>query len=82
MSRPADPTAVFLVYVGPRAVSGAPARDLTRHDVARIAYRRALSLTTADGIRPPQPDATSIRETAADLVGRGPYRRAQKELSE
>lgn len=72
------PPEVVLRFVGP-AVRGAPARDLTRRDIARIAYRRAFALTAADGIRPPQPDASQIRSTAADLVARGRYERVQKE---
>ena len=37
MSRPA------LVYRGSRALSGVPARDLTAHDVDRLAYVRHMT---------------------------------------
>jgi hypothetical protein len=77
MPRP-DPTQVLLRFVGP-AVRGAPARDLTRHDIERIAYRQALALTYADGIRPATPTAAAIRQMTDDLVARGRYVRVKKE---
>lgn len=75
---PLDPSEIVLRYVGP-PVTGAPARDLTRGDVARIAYRRALALTAADGIRPPTPSPSQISATVASLVARGRYARVKKE---
>lgn len=77
MSQP-DPSEVVLEFVGP-AVTGVPARDLTRADVARIAYKRALAQTAADGIRPPKPSPSQISATMADLVKRGRYARVKKE---
>lgn len=77
MSRPKHDR-ILLRYVGP-AVTGAPARDLTWHDVERIAYRRALASTAADGIRPPRPTADQINATAASLAERGRYRPVKKE---
>jgi hypothetical protein len=77
MSRP-DSLEVVLRFVGP-AVRGAPARDLTRADIARLAYRRAFASTAGDGIRPPKPSPEEIRRMTGDLVARGRYARVKKE---
>lgn len=69
-----------LKFIGP-AVRGAPARDLTRTDIARIAYRQAFALTAADGIRPPKPSPNDIRRTTTALVARGRYVRLNKKES-
>ena len=45
----ATSTAPALRYTGDgKAISGVPARDLTEHDVCRIAYERALAAVAQD----------------------------------
>jgi hypothetical protein len=68
-------TDVVLRYVGP-ARGGAPARDLTRSEVHRIAYRRKFS---QEGRRPTEITADDIRRTTTSLVGSGSYTRVKKE---
>ena len=55
-----DPTSadIALVYVGEdgRGAAGAPPRDLTEADVARLVYKRELAAVTADIGRPSVPD--------------------------
>lgn len=70
-----DPLAVALRYRGPKR-GGAPARDLTRADVHRIAYRRKFA---EEGRRPTEVTADDIRRTTTDLVNGGSYTRAKKE---
>lgn len=70
-------TEPVLRFVGP-AVTGAPARDLMLRDLTRIAYRRALSLTIADGVRPPrQPTPAQIADVVRSLTIRGRYVQAK-----
>lgn len=61
-----------LRFVGP-AVVGAPARDLTAHDLDRLAYKAALAKTHADGVRPPRPTAAEIQAVSDQLTARGRY---------
>lgn len=68
------PAEIVLRYIGP-AVTGAPARDLSRADVERIAYRRALARTAASGSRPPRPSTKETNAVAAELAARGRYRK-------
>lgn len=63
-----------LRFVGERPFRGAPARDLTPHDIARLAYRRTLSRIGADGHRPSRaPDPAVVDEITAELIGSGLY---------
>lgn len=66
-----------LVFVGRqgRRFRGIPTRDLDEHDLNRIAYRRALSVTGTSGVRPDprDPDPTVINEIMAELTGSGLY---------
>jgi len=73
--QPKAPTDVVLAYVGPGPFSGVPARDLSAGDLARLAYRRALASSGADGIRPDprDPDPALIKAITAELTGSGLY---------
>lgn len=64
-----------LRFVGDRPFRGAPARDLTPADIARLAYRRSLSVSGADGIRPDpmNPDPDVVAAITAELIGSGLY---------
>lgn len=47
---------IVLRYVGDgRPISGVPARDLSEHDLARLAHRRALAAIAGDVGRPVDP---------------------------
>lgn len=65
-----------LRYVGPGTFRGVPARDLTSEDLARLAYRRSMTVTGADGVRPDpsKPDARVLRKIVAELTGSGLYK--------
>lgn len=54
-----DPTSDAIVFVhdgSERGAAGAPARDLTENDIARLAYRRSVAAVTDDVGRPIDPD--------------------------
>ena len=74
-STPQPRTRPALVYVGRGRFRGIPTRDLEEHDLNRIAYRRALSVTGTSGKRPDprDPDPTVINEIMAELTGSGLY---------
>lgn len=65
-----------LRFTGPGRYAGVPARDLTDHDIARIAYRRALTVSAADGQRPDpaKPDPALVKDITAELIGSGLYK--------
>lgn len=64
-----------LTFVGRGRYRGVPARDLDEHDLARLAYRRALSVTGTSGKRPDprNPNTTVLNELMAELTGSGLY---------
>lgn len=66
---------VVLRYAGRGPFRGAPARDLTDADIARLAYRRSLTGTGAEGIRPDpaNPDPDVVSTITAELTGSGLY---------
>lgn len=73
-----DPTssAIVLAYAGDgRSARNVPARHLSAADLARLAYRRALADTAADGIRPDprHPDADMVAQLLAELTRFGIY---------
>lgn len=72
--RPADP-GVVLRYADRGPYAGVPARDLTAHDLARLAYLRRYSEIAAEGKRPdPQnPDPDLVEKIKAELTGSGLY---------
>jgi hypothetical protein len=74
-SRARKSPSVVLRFVGDRPFRGAPARDLYAEDLARLAYRRSLSISGADGIRPDprSPDADVVAQITAELIGSGLY---------
>lgn len=74
----ADPASdrVVLTFTGSGgAVTGAPARDLTAADLARLAYREAARRSLADGARPDprNPDQSLAAEIVGRLVGTHHY---------
>lgn len=68
---PNDP--VLLRYVGP-PVTGAPARNLRRSDLERIAYRRRLAESASDGVRPSSVSNADVNAAIAELTARGRYK--------
>lgn len=72
----ADPTsdAVVLRFTG-HGRAGAPERDLTAADLARLAYTEAARRTLADGTRPDprKPDPEIAAAIARRLVASGAY---------
>lgn len=74
-AKPSKKQSVALRYVGKAPFRGAPARDLTPHDIARLAYRRAIATTGPDGVRPDprNPDPELIQAITAELTGSGLY---------
>jgi len=87
-----DPTssAIVLVHDGSeRAAAGAPARDLSGNDIARLAYRRALAEVAEDigrpvdrddeeagvitRLDPRQPDEAIVAAIVEELVASGRY---------
>lgn len=68
-----EPGEPVLLFIGPGRFAGIPARDLTESDLARIAYRRALAETAADGKRPDprNPDPAALAAITAELTSSG-----------
>lgn len=66
-----------LRYGGTGRFAGVAARDLTEHDIARLAYLREASRIGADGRRsdPRNPDPDVVNEITAELTGSGLYTR-------
>jgi hypothetical protein len=74
-----DPTSaeVALTFVGEEVgAAGAPARDLTEADIARLTYERQSSEMAAEGKRPDKrdPDPKVSGQIVRDLTATGRYR--------